>query len=167
MKLTCAPLLNLISLLFVFQFLTVDASSQTVEKEGKIVAFHPAAGNSITLAEKKEFGIFPEYNDSLFESAQLVKYDSARYTVLIKARTGQSLEREILQTELNAIYKKIESVKPVASIVKPSDDDYVVNDSPRSKEKEATKKWNKSAYIAGQVTLQVLFLFLEILVNLH
>lgn len=101
-----------------FAFLIVFVLSESLyaqtEKNGKIVAFHPSAGNSLDLSEKKKYAIFTEYNDSLFESAQLIKYSSDSYSVLIKTVNGKSFEKPAAIRELDSIYAAIEKVKPTA-----------------------------------------------------
>ena len=129
------------------------------DKNGKIVAFHPSVGNSINLSEKKEFLLFTEYNDSLFESAQLIKYDIDSYTVLFKTTTGQSFEKPIPVHELDAIYSNIEKTKPAAS----STDDYVEKN--QSKEKEIKKDRSQTGFIVAEITIQIVFVLLEILAH--
>ncbi len=162
------PRLQLILKLTIALILTChfpsEISAQKLKWDGKIIPFHPAVGNEVSAAEKKEFGIFTEYNDSLFESAQLIEYDSSKYVVLIRSTRGTSFEREMPVTEKEAIYKRIESIKPFASIVEPGEDDYVVKkedagDTP--KRKDHSQAW----MTALDISLNVLFVFLEILAN--
>ena len=160
MKYKTSTLLNLLFLLFISFGFTENGISQT-DRNGKIVAFHPSVGNSLTLSEKKEFFLFSEYNDSLFESAQLVKHNIDTYTVLIKTTKGQSFEKSISIQELDAIYASIEKIKPQTKAT----DDYVVK--PQSKEKEIKTDKFEAGYIAAQITLQVIFVLLEILAHAY
>lgn len=153
--------LNLLCFFFLLFGNAKNGISQTDDRTGKIIAFHPSVGNSLDLSEKKEFGVFTEYNDSLFESAQLVKYSIDRYSVLVKTKNGQSFERPISIKELDAIYAGIEKLKPLSSTVET--DDYVVEKP--AKEKEIKKSRNDTAYIIGEITLQILFVFLEVLAH--
>ncbi len=148
---------------FILLFGSVKNSiSQIDETNGKIVAFHPSVGISINLSEKKEFAIFTEYNDSLFESAQLVKYSIDNYSVLIKTTKGQSFEKPISIQELDGIYASIEKIKQ-GNVVAPntSTDDYVEGNHP--KEKEFKKHKSETAYYVTEITIQILFVFLEFL----
>lgn len=153
------PILILICILFILFGYTKSSISQT-DKNGKIVAFHPSVGNSINLQEKKEFGIFTEYNDSLFESAQLVKYNSESYTVLLKTTNGQSFEKPISIQELDALYANIEKVKPVIT------DDYVEVNKPKEKQFKKDNR-SESAQIVAEITIQIVFVLLEILAHTY
>lgn len=151
-------------LFFIFFLLFGSAKngcSQIYDANGIIVAFHPSVGNAIDLSEKKELNLFPEYNDSLFESAQLIKYSNDRYALLFKTTKGGSFEKPITIKELDEIYFNIEKVKPSA---KSSSDDYVDN---KASKKSSEKRENRSenVQIAAEITLQIIFVFLEILAN--
>lgn len=150
-----------ILVLFFSFLLSLPSWSQTTHS-GKIVAFHPSVGNAITVKEKKEYDLFKEYNDSLFESAQLVKYSSDSFAILIKTTTGQSFEKPAGRQELDAIYAAIEKVKPFQR----SADDYVFD---KTEEEERQKRINRSENIqfAVEVTLQIVFVFLEILAQAY
>ena len=89
------PFLKFIFLLFLLFGSAKNNFSQTDTVNGKIVAFHPSVGMGIDLLEKKQFSLFSEYTDSLFQSAQLVKYSTERYAVMIKTTNGQSFEKPI------------------------------------------------------------------------
>lgn len=158
-----SKLLSPVLLLFILLGSVKIGISQTDEANGKIVAFHPSLGTILNLSEKKQFNLFTEYTDSLFQSAQLVKYTNERYSVLIKTTNGQSFEKPITITELDAIYAKIEKIKPASAVTQePLLDDYV-QEKYSSKQKEVKKNRSETAYIIAEVTIQILFVFLEIL----
>ena len=161
MKRKTSTLLNLFFLVLISFGIAENAISQT-EGNGKIVAFHPSAGNSITLSEKKEFFLFSEYNDSLFESAHLVKYSPANYAVLFKNTKGRSFEKPISVKELDCIYEKIEKVKP-AVVITPTED-YVEK---KALTKEEQKKIDRieGAQMIAEISFQIIYTLLVILAN--
>ncbi len=156
MKRQSPPFLKIFFLILTSFGLIQNGSSQD-DRNGRIVAFHPAVGNSINLLEKKEFQLFTEYNDSLFESAQLVKYSADSYSILVKTISDQSFEKPITIQELDAIYAKIEKEKSTKTVV----DDYVEKKPPKEEQKRANR--SESAYMIAEITLQIVFVFLEIL----
>lgn len=140
-------------------------NSQIDETNGIIVAFHPSVGNSINLTEKKEFNFFPEYNDSLFESAQLVKYSNDRYTVLFKTTKGGSFEKAITTGELDELYASVEKVKPAEKAPATN------NSGEKKLSKEELEKQQKrddhyeSVQTIAEITFQIIFVLLEICAN--
>jgi hypothetical protein len=122
-------------LLFIFAFRPAVLLSQQDDANGRIIAFHPNAGNTITQSEKSEFGIFREYNDSLFDVAQLIKYNDSTYRILIKTVDGKSILKNTDQQELNAIYAAIDKVRPAEDYK-----DDAVPLSQRDEEKERIRR---------------------------
>lgn len=117
------------------------------------------------MKKKKQFALFPEYTDSLFQSAELVKYSNGDFKVLIKTTNGQSFEKPISTKELDDIYAKIEKVNPSKIVTSnPLLDDYV-EEKYNSKQKDARKSRSETASIIAEVTIQILFVFLEILAH--
>ncbi|MCW3104586.1 MAG: hypothetical protein JWO09_3026 [Bacteroidetes bacterium] len=92
-------------------FLFLLSANAQLRGTGAIITLHPSLGKTITPEEKKEFGLFADYPDSNFETANFVKYDDSTYTVLFKTPTG-SFERSITATEVAAIHAAIEKQKP-------------------------------------------------------
>ncbi|MGZ4060904.1 MAG: hypothetical protein ACXVPU_17870, partial [Bacteroidia bacterium] len=109
---------TLLLLFFSFNFL----HSQTIVN-GKLIILHPSVGNSIDQKEKKEFSLFPEYSNSEFESAQLIKHNDTTYTFLISTTKGKSFERPTNLREMQQYYNAIEAIKP-AQTANESDDYY-------------------------------------------
>ncbi len=157
MKYKTSTILSFFFLFFVSLGFVKNANSQTTTN-GKIVAFHPSVGNSITVSEKKELQLFTEYNDSLFESAQLIRYSADSYSVLIKTTKGNSFEKPVSLYELDAIYATIEKVKPFASTK--SNDDYLTTETDKQVKR---KDHSESVFMMIEVSFQVLFLFFEIM----
>jgi len=84
---------------------------------GKVMELHSSVGSVITVDEKQKFNLFPEYKDSLFQSAMLIMHADSTYAFLIKptVRT-QSFERETNLQEMDEMKKKIEQISPSPSI---------------------------------------------------
>lgn len=151
--------------LFFMSFGFVKNGISQTDRNGKIVAFHPSVGNSITLDEKKEFSLFTEYNDSLFESAQLFKYSvDTTYAVLFKTTNEKSFEKQISIKELDAIYASIEKRRPATTNT--TVDDYFEK-KPTKEEIEEQKKANRkeSAEMIAEISFQVIYTILIILAN--
>lgn len=155
-------LFQILFFIFAISFGFAKNSNSQTYKNGKIVAFHPSVGNSIDLSEKKQFLLFTEYNDSLFESAQLIKYNFDSFSVLFKTTKAESFEKSITIKELDEIYGFIEKAKPAATSL---NDDYV--DKKPTKEKQEKQKKREDHYdsvqIVAEITFQIIFVLLEIL----
>jgi hypothetical protein len=102
-------------LLFLLPFISI---AQQAFDEGIVVALHPSVGLTITKDEKKEFALFPEYNDSIFESAHYIKYNDSTYTFLFRKTDGSKLEKSVTKTETDKMYAQIEKIKPASTINK-------------------------------------------------
>lgn len=156
---------GLVFIFFLLLGLAENCNSQTNDGNGKIVKIHPSIGNSINLSEKKEFQLFTEYNDSLFESAHLVKYTDSSYTILIKTTTGKSFEKPISIKELDAIYASIEKIRP-AGTTPPADDK--IEKKPTQEELEKQRKrenYYDSAQTIAEITFQIIYTLLLICAN--
>lgn len=153
----------LFSLFFLLFGFAINGNSQIDNARGVIVAFHPSVGNSINLSEKKELELFTEYNDSLFESAQLVKYSSESYTILFKSTKNESFEKAISIKELDEIYSKIEHSKPATKTLATADN----TERELSKEEQEKIKKKEEHYESiqtiAEITFQIIFVLLEIL----
>jgi len=156
-------LFSFVFLLFFLLFgFSQKGNSQIDEANGIIVAFHPSVGNAINLSEKKEFNFFSEYNDSLFESAQLVKYSNNRYTVLFKTTKGGSFEKPITTDELDEIYASVEKVKPAEKAL-PTNDGGEKKLTKEELEKQQKKDDHyESVQTIAEITFQIIFVLLEI-----
>lgn len=158
------PVLYFFCLLFILTGFTKNCFSQT-NSGGKIVALHPSVGNTIDAIENKKFNLFPEYNDSLFESAQLIKYNDSSYTFLIKTIKNQSFERVATFNELQTAYHKIEKIQPKIDPTLNEKDDYREADEQYSqKDKLKRERRAETANIVGEIAYQSLMIVLEILV---
>jgi hypothetical protein len=149
--------------LFIFIFLTQFLHSQTAEN-GKVVALHPSIGNTIDIKEKKQFSLFPEYTDSLFESAQLIKYNDTTYTFLIKTTSGKSFERAAKFHEMQKDYATIESIKPAQVVNSEKKTDYY---SPKEENNEKAKSRRVASGIGFEIFFDVLLFSLQLLQHVH
>ena len=130
------------------------------DRNGKIVAFHPSVGNSINVYEKKELALFTEYNDSLFESAQLVKYSVDDYTILFKTIDNRSFEKLISIQELDTIYARIEKIKPINKTSPQVD---YVFDKEETEEMQKRAARIENVHMIAEISFQIIFVLLEIL----
>ncbi|MFL5762858.1 MAG: hypothetical protein ACJ77K_02880 [Bacteroidia bacterium] len=152
MKRICLLFALLISLFF-------KGFSQ-MDPVGNIIAFHPSVGNSVDLKEKQTFGIFKEYNDSLFESAQLLKYNDSTFTIAVKVKDRNSFEVPATKAQLNEIYHAIDRIQPAEDV------DYVdkktLEQEERAKRERRAEVWSN----IGQATMQGVIVFLEVSLTL-
>jgi Na+-transporting NADH:ubiquinone oxidoreductase subunit NqrC len=144
--------------LLLFFLIPLLSSAQTTDS-GMVITLHPAVGNTITANEKKQFDLFTEYNDSLFESAQIVKYNDSTYAIRLKTIQGNFFERETDSKELHTIYEKIERIKPVEK------DEYVENkrNSEQLKKDKQEDRIN-TGFQFSQMFFELLVITLEVLV---
>ena len=141
----------------ILSLIAFKVSVSQTKDEGRVVSLHPSVGNVIDAKEKAKFSLFPEYNDSLFESAQLVKYNDTTYSFMIKPVQGKSFERPIEFNELRLYYNKIESIEPASKAITAVDpsDYYTENKGERKKDHMET-----AGYILETV-FDVLFIILQ------
>ncbi len=123
----------------------------------KILTLHPSVGKLIDVKEKKDFYLFPEYKDSLFESAEILKYNDSTYTIRFKTTSGTVFEKPTSIHELDAMYAKVDSKRP-AEYVEPK------KDREGRKNKEGRDNSQLGLHI-GNVILQVVLITLSILIQ--
>lgn len=148
---------------FVLLFLPLLTLAQTSDGV-KILTLHPSVGKSIDVNEKKEFYLFPDYNDSVFKSAEILKYNDSTYTIRFTATTGKVFEKPTNTNELDAMYAKVDSKKPT---------EYVETKQERkSEERERRSEQNRTSrdnaemgFHIGNIILQVVLITLSILVQ--
>ncbi|MCX6295042.1 MAG: hypothetical protein NTX97_03070 [Bacteroidetes bacterium] len=152
---------SLLSLIFCLHFFLIggieNGFSQTGQN-GTIIAFHPSLGKTVDQKEKKDFGLFPEYTDSLFESAQLVKYAVDSFTVLFKTKIGKSFERPISIHELDKIYATIEQANPSSTVETKNEEDSKEREIKRRKRNETANNIGEITYLSFEFMLDLIYL---------
>ncbi len=144
-------------LLLILSLTVSTATFSQTHEEARIISIHPSVGNTIDVKEKQKFSLFPEYNDSLFESAQLLKYNDSTYTFLIKPVGGKSFERPADFNERQLYYNKIETREPASKVVTAAEPtDYYTGT------KERTRNNYEAAGYIFETVFNVLFIILEI-----
>ena len=112
--------------------------SQTLDSS-KIIGIHPAVGKSITKDEKVRYHLFPEYKDSLFESAHVLKYNDTTFALVIKPINASEIVRSISTKELDALYYNVEDIEALS---KKTEDAYAFS----SEEKKEGQKKHHNGY---------------------
>jgi len=97
-------------LLFIL-FITFRTYAQHWET-GAIITLHPSLGTRVSEIEKKEFSLFGDVADSVFDYAQFIKYNDSTFTVIIHNLNGQSSEKPISRAGLWVIYYQVDLIKP-------------------------------------------------------
>ena len=147
--------------LLVFIFCSVSAFSQSSSSD-RIIAFHPSSGKSIDVQQKNRYNIFNEYSDSVFELAQLVKHKDSSYSILIKTRSGKSIEKAISIAELDNIYSAIDKVEKK----QPGTDLYSIEprvENELSEERRIRERRVENAIIIGNIAYRSFIVLIEIL----
>lgn len=148
---------------FLLLFLPLLSIAQTSDGI-KIITLHPSIGKSIDALEKKEFSLFPDYKDSIFELAEIVKYNDSTYTIRFTTTTGKIFEKPVSTNELDAMYAKVDTKKPT---------EYV--ETNRERKSEARERKSEDSATSrdkaemglhiGNIILQVVLITLSILVQ--
>jgi len=95
-------------LLFFSILLSFRAVAQT--DTAKVIGIHTAVGKSISQEEKIKYHLFPEYKDSLFESARIVKLNDSTYEVVVHSTGGADIKSYISTQELDGMYFRIDEI---------------------------------------------------------
>lgn len=121
------------SLIILFPFIV---SAQEVVNKGKLVVLHPSVDSIITIDKKIKYALFPEYTNSVFGSAELIKYNDTVFSFVFKTTNGSTFERATTRTDIDKMYYQIEErdKNDVASNQKCSDS-YVETDEDKTNEK--------------------------------
>ena len=111
--------------------------------------------------------LFPEYTDSLFQSAQLVKHSNDRYSIMIKTTNEKNFEKPISINNLDTIYAIIEKENPIP--LNTVTDDYIAKKPSQEyllKQKKRQDQYDSVKTVA-EITFQILFVLLEILAQAY
>lgn len=77
----------------------------------KVIGVHPAVGKAISKDEKIKYRLFPEYKDSTFVSARVLKYNDSTFMLSVTALQGIELNNYISTKQLDALYYQIDDVE--------------------------------------------------------
>jgi hypothetical protein len=118
--------------LFAFIFLAGLLKAQEADS-GKVIGLHPSVGKLITRDEKIRYHLFPDYKDSIFQSAKIIRYNDSTFILAVSTTIGQEVKTPVTTIDLDNLYYRIEDSEKA----KKSNDDYVLTEEER---KEARKK---------------------------
>lgn len=146
------------NILFIVCLLIPIAGIGQNPDSAKVITLHPITGKVITLEEKKEYSLFPEYKDEAFISAEVLKYNDTTYTIRFRTTKGTAFERTTDTNELDSIYAAVDSKKQ----------ELVNRNNPQSERRNELPKRNRVnisaedaitiAFIASRVVLGILIL---------
>jgi|GEM_PF-5974585 len=114
----------------------------------KVIGIHPAVGKVISKDEKIKYRLFPEYKDSTFISARVLKSNDSTFMLSVSALHGIELNNYISTKELDALYYQIDDIEKGRQ---PKEEQYVQTDEEKKQER---KRRNQEA--ASQFWLDVL-----------
>lgn len=146
--------------LLIFAILFSKSIFAQTNNDDRIIAFHPLSGKTIDVHEKKKYTIFNEYNDSVFEIAQLVKHSNGSYSILVKTKSGKSIEKPASIAELDAIYASIEKIDPANIQAKSNIVEY---DTEKRSDEERRIRRTENAILVGDIALRTFFVLIDIL----
>jgi hypothetical protein len=122
------------SLLFIFLFAFHCLPSLAQHNDSlKVIGIHPAVGKMITRDEKIKYHLFPEYKDSIFESAQIFSLNDSTFLVSIKTINGIEVRNYISTSQLDKIYYRIDELQKGKQV---PEEEYVMT---KEEKKEARK----------------------------
>lgn len=121
------------TILFLFiLFLNVSFA----QEQSKAIILHPAVGKLIDQQEKKIYQLFPEYKDSAFVNAFILKYNDSTYTVVINAIKNKAIERNLSREDLDKMYYQIDEIYKTNP---PKSNSLLNEEKNRKKRKKANK----------------------------
>jgi len=87
---------------------------------GKVIQLHSSVGEVITIDEKNKFVLFPEYKDSMYQSAMFIQHPDYTFAFLIKPKKGmgKSFERTTSGDEIIEMCNRIDKIEPGESFYK-------------------------------------------------
>lgn len=144
--------------LLIFITLTISGISfaQTTET-GKAIIVHPAIGKLIDQSEKITFTLFPEYKDSTFNSAYVVKYNDSTFTVVVTNINNQSIEKSISRIELDKMYYQIDEI---------SQKEKPVYNEEKKKRKRSGPNYSYNTYYLTETLVQLTLITIDVLLIL-
>ena len=134
-------------LLLIFCLITIITNGHNPDSV-KVIGLHPAIRKTISQDAKIKYHLFPEYKDSLFGSAQIIKLNDTIYHLVIHSITGTDVKATISIKELDEMYFRIDDVYASA---KAQEDPYAL---PEEDRKEIRRKEN--ARKAGKIIMTVM-----------
>lgn len=114
-------------LFFTLFFLSFFFAKAQNADSGRVIGIHPAVGKSISREEKIRYALFPEYKDSLFESAEIIKYNDSTFMLHVRAVQGTEITTKVSTRELDDLFYDIEKVEKS----KKEKDEYVLTEEER------------------------------------
>ena len=91
----------------------------------RLIGIHPAVGKTIERDEKKEYHLFTDYNDSLFDYAQVFRKNDTTFRLVITSIRGSQQSYRLDTAAMNELYDRIDAVEQA----KLNGDDYADTDT--------------------------------------
>ncbi|HEX8514805.1 MAG TPA: hypothetical protein VF868_01310 [Bacteroidia bacterium] len=108
----------------------------------KVLGIHPAVGKLITADEKVKYKLFPEYKDSTFESARVLKYNDSLFVLCVRSINGTELTKDIGTDQLDKLYYAVEELEKQ----KKPREDYVMSDEEKRETERRRSRNNNSEF---------------------
>lgn len=126
-----------------------------IEQSGKVIIVHPSVGKVIDNYEKKVYGLFPEYRDSTFNSAYIIKYTDSSFAVIVTDIKNQTIEKNISSKELDNMYFQIDGQKQKSL--------YNEENNTKKKRKQTGPNTAVNNYILTEALVQLTIITINIL----
>lgn len=135
---------------FLLLFLLCSLAKAQTPDSAKAIGIHPAVGKSISCGEKIKYRLFTEYKDSLFKSAEVLKFNDSTYEAVIHTTKGIDVKTYLSTEEMDRLYFRIDEISK-------ADKQHAGNfTDPSEEEEEKRIKRKQRASAAGDIFLEIL-----------
>jgi hypothetical protein len=107
----------------------------------KVIGIHPAVGKSISRDEKIKYKLFPEYIDSLFESAEVTRCSDSTFLLNVRTVQGTDIHNSISTKQLDDLYYRIDDIEKVKK-----EPEYVMTEEEKKEERRKRNRQNNSDF---------------------
>jgi hypothetical protein len=135
-------MMKISTLLFLFFTFIFCAKAQEPDTL-KVIGIHPAVGKIISQDEKIRYHLFPEYKDSAFISARVLKYTDSTFMLSIRSVQGVEVQNHISTKQLDALYYQIDDVEKGKQ---PREEQYVLTEEEKRQERKRRNKEDASEF---------------------
>lgn len=126
------------TLLLLFCLFSLSIRAQ-IRDSARVIGIHPAVGKEISRNEKIRYQLFPEYKDSIFSSAAIVKLNDSTFQLSVTSIQGIQVNNHIGTKELDELFYRIDDAEKGKKI---RDEEYVMSEEEK---KEQRRKRSREA----------------------
>ena len=86
------------------------ATQAQVSDTAKLIGLHPAVGKVIDRDEKMKYRLFPDYDDRLFEKAELYSMNDTAYLLVITSVSGTKMKYHVNEVLMDKLYEQVDAI---------------------------------------------------------